>query len=505
MLRQRGSSTAPRVDRRRRWWPRLTASRPSSAIRPGPACAPRAPSRWSGSWSRPRTEASCRAAAEDVRASVIAEVGRRERARLSLSVMCGIVGVRRRPRRARDPPRRASSGSSTAVTTRPGSRSSTPGRCGAARAAERQALGRGAASSATTRRRDGRRPGSATPAGRPTARRRSQRPPHVDCTGGIAVVHNGIIENHRELRRALEAAATRFTSDTDTEVVAHLVEERSPRASTSSMRCGGAARARRARSRSRSSAADARTWSSRARRNSPLVVGLGDGETLPRRAMSRRSSHTPVTLVEIGEDQIVELPPTGRWSPTSTAAVEPRAFHVDWDVGPRRRAATPTSCSRRSASSREAVADTLLGRFRCRRADRARRAAADRRRSCGSRPGRHRRLRDGVPRRRSSAKYAIEPWARLPSRSISRASSATATRSSTRETLVIASASRGETLDTLEAVQRRARAGCARSSRSATSSGSSIPRESDAVIYTHAGPEVGVASTKTFLAQIAAL
>ena len=170
---------------------------------------------------------------------------------------------------------------------------------------------------------------------------------------------------------------------------------------------------------------------------------------------------------------------------------------------PPRRAATTTSCSRRSPSSRKAVADTLLGRI-----DAAGLLTLDEVRISDDELREvdkidHRRLRHRVPRRadREVRDRALDPDARA--RSSWRASSATATRSWTAHTLVVAISQSGETMDTLMAL-RHAREQGAEVLAICNTNGSTIPRESDAVLYTHAGPEVAVASTKAFLTQLVA-
>ncbi|HEX4430252.1 MAG TPA: glutamine--fructose-6-phosphate transaminase (isomerizing) [Frankiaceae bacterium] len=327
--------------------------------------------------------------------------------------------------------------------------------------------------------------------------------PHLDCTGEIAVVHNGIIENFAQLRLDLERRGHTLHSETDTEIVAHLLEER---------RAAGAATiadALRAVCRELTgaftlvvtSAAEPGTVVA-ARRNSPLVVGLGDGESFLASDVVAFIAHTRDAL-EIGQDQIVELRADGvTVTDFQGRAVEGRPFHVNWDASAAEKSGYPYFMLKEINEQPQALADTLRGRLSTRgqiELDELRLDPQELRDvdkvfivACGT--AYHAGL---------IAKYAIEHWTRLPCEVDLASEFRYRDPVLDRNTLVIAISQSGETLDTLMAV-KHAREQNARVLAVCNSVGSTIPRESDAVLYTHCGPEVGVAATKTFLGQVAA-
>jgi glucosamine--fructose-6-phosphate aminotransferase (isomerizing) len=326
--------------------------------------------------------------------------------------------------------------------------------------------------------------------------------PHVDCTGRIAVIHNGIIENFAALRTQLEAAGHEFSSETDTEVVAHLVE--------AELAAGGdLLRAfRRTCRRLEGSftllvvSADEPDLIVAARRNSPLVVGRGEGENFLASDVSAFIAYTR-DAVEIGQDEIVELRADSiTITDFSGAPAEGRPYRVDWDASAAEKGGYPYFMLKEILEQPAAVADTLRGRLSDDFAivlDEERLSTQDFRDvdkvfivACGS--AYHAGL---------IAKYAIEHWARLPCEVEMASEFRYRDPILDRSTLVIAISQSGETLDTLMAV-KHARAQKARALAICNTNGSTIPRESDAVLYTRAGPEVGVAATKTFLTQCVA-
>ena len=327
--------------------------------------------------------------------------------------------------------------------------------------------------------------------------------PHLSADGSVAVIHNGIIENFAALRAELRGRRRRVRAPTPT--------PRSSRTcSAAALRraAGGPRPARRGDARGlppargRVHAGRRRTPTSpdtlvAARRNSPLVVGVGDGRELPRLATSPRSSRTPARRVELGQDQVVEIDRDRGVTVTDFAGSRRRAdgFHVDWDAAAAEKGGYDYFMLKEIAEQPQAVADTLLGRLGATRRAGARRGAAVRPGPARRRQGLHRRLRHGLPRRadRQVRHRALDPASRA--RSSWPASSATATRCSTASTLVVAISQSGETMDTLMAL-RHAKEQKARVLAICNTNGSTIPRESDAVLYTHAGPEVAVASTK---------
>ncbi len=328
--------------------------------------------------------------------------------------------------------------------------------------------------------------------------------PHTDATGRTAVIHNGIIENFAPLRAELEAAGVELISDTDTEVVAHLLGAAyaaGPTAGdlTASMR--GVCNRLHGAFTLVAMHADEPDLLVAARRSSPLVIGVGDGEMFLASDVSAFLEHTRAA-VELGQDQVVTLRPSG-YTVTDFAG-EPaasRAFHVDWDIAAAEKSGYPTFMDKEIAEQPAALADTLRGHFDGSRIvlDETRMGEDELRTvdkvfviACGSA------YHSGLV-----AKYAIEHWTRLPVEVELASEFRYRDPVLDRDTLVVAVSQSGETMDTLEAV-RHARRQKARVLAVCNTNGSQIPRESDAVLYTHAGPEIGVASTKSFLAQLAA-
>ncbi|HVA61216.1 MAG TPA: glutamine--fructose-6-phosphate transaminase (isomerizing) [Mycobacteriales bacterium] len=324
--------------------------------------------------------------------------------------------------------------------------------------------------------------------------------PHVSCDGAIAVVHNGIIENYAALRRGLEATGHEFRSDTDTETVAHLLEERYT---------GDLAEAVRSVCRDLEGAftivavhRDAPGVVVGARRNCPLVVGRGDGENFLASDVVAFIAHTR-RAVELGQDQVVELRADSFSITTfSGEPAEGRDYHIDWDASAAEKGGYPYFMLKEIAEQPTAIADTLRGRLTGDGAillDEVRLSDQDLREvdkvfivACGSA------FYAGLV-----AKYAIEHWVRIPCEVDIASEFRYRDPVLDRSTLVLAISQSGETLDTLMAV-KHAREQNAQVLAICNTNGSTIPRESDAVLYTRAGPEVGVAATKTFLAQLAA-
>jgi glucosamine--fructose-6-phosphate aminotransferase (isomerizing) len=328
--------------------------------------------------------------------------------------------------------------------------------------------------------------------------------PHRDTTGRVAVVHNGIIENFSALRAEVEADGIEFSSDTDTEAVAHLLGKALSTGPTKDdLAAAMRAVCRRLHGTFTLVAIDAAHPDVivAARRSSPLVVGVGEGETF---VASDVSAFLPYTreAVELGQDQVVTITPDG-YTVTDFDGnpVDGRAFHVDWDVAAAERGGYPTFMDKEIAEQPTALADTLMGHFDGTRIvlDEQRMGDEELRTvdkvfvvACGSA------YHSGL-----LAKYAIEHWTRLPVEVELASEFRYRDPVLDRDTLVVAVSQSGETMDTLEAI-RHARRQKARVLAVCNTNGSQIPRESDAVLYTHAGPEIGVASTKAFLAQVAA-
>ncbi|MCP2335581.1 glutamine--fructose-6-phosphate transaminase (isomerizing) [Actinomadura rupiterrae] len=327
--------------------------------------------------------------------------------------------------------------------------------------------------------------------------------PHTDCGGNVAVIHNGIIENFAALRAELEEGGHKLRSDTDTEAVAHMLEDEL--AST-----GDLAEAMRKVCRRLEGAftlvavhAGDDDLVVGARRNSPLVVGVGDGENFLASDVAAFIAHTR-DAIELGQDQVVELRKAGvTVTDLEGRPAETKAYHVDWDVSAAEKGGYDYFMLKEIAEQPRAVADTLLGRI-----------GADGRLTLDEMRISDRELREvdkiiivacGTSYHAGLiAKYAIEHWAGLPCEVELASEFRYRDPILSRTTLVIAISQSGETMDALMAV-RHAREQHAKLLGICNVNGSTLPRECDGVLYTHAGPEIAVASTKAFLTQLVAV
>jgi glucosamine--fructose-6-phosphate aminotransferase (isomerizing) len=337
--------------------------------------------------------------------------------------------------------------------------------------------------------------------GKPTDRNAH---PHSDATGKVSVVHNGIIENFAELRTELEHAGVELISDTDSETAAHLVA----RAYNSGDTAGDFPASVRAVCRTLEGAytlvfthADHADTIVAVRRSAPLVVGVGDGETFVASDVAAFFEYTR-EAVELGQDQVVLVTADG-YTVTDFDGndVSTRPFHVDWDLAAVEKGGHDYFMLKEIGEQPAAVENTLMGHFLDGRIvlDEQRLSDQDLRDvdkvfvvACGSA------YHSGL-----LAKYAIEHWTRLPVEVELASEFRYRDPVLDRSTLVVAISQSGETADTLEAV-RHAKDQKARVLAVCNTNGAQIPREADAVLYTRAGPEIGVASTKCFLAQITA-
>ncbi|GAB3580796.1 glutamine--fructose-6-phosphate transaminase (isomerizing) [Amycolatopsis endophytica] len=328
--------------------------------------------------------------------------------------------------------------------------------------------------------------------------------PHRDASERVAVVHNGIIENFSALRAELEADGVEMTSDTDTETAAHLVA----RAYAGGPTAGDLPASVRVVCRRLEGAftlvvthADEPGLIVAARRSSPLVVGVGEGEHFVASDVSAFIEHTR-EAVELGQDQVVVISRDGYdISDFGGEPAQGKPFTVNWDLSAAEKGGHEYFMLKEIEEQPEALANTLRGHFAGGRVilDEQRLSDQDLREvdkvfvvACGSA------YHSGLV-----AKYAIEHWCRLPVEVELASEFRYRDPVLDRDTLVVAVSQSGETADTLEAI-RHARDQKARVLAVCNTNGAQIPRESDAVLYTHAGPEVGVAATKTFLSQIAA-
>ena len=320
--------------------------------------------------------------------------------------------------------------------------------------------------------------------------------------GRLALIHNGIIENFHSLKSGLIGEGVEFLSETDTEVVAHLLARSYEGTGdlTEAMRqvVGGL----RGAFTLLAVHADQPGVVVGARRNSPLVVGLGDGENFLGSDVAAFIGYTREAL-ELGQDQIVTISTQGAVVINFDGTpAQGKAYHVNWDAAAAEKGGFPNFMTKEIHDQPVAVADTLLGRT-----DEAGRLVLDELRmdeaelraidkivfiACGT-----------AAYAGMVAKYAVEHWTRIPCEVDLAHEFRYRDPVVNDRTLVVAISQSGETMDTLMAVKHARQLG-ARVISICNTHGSTIPRESDAVLYTHAGPEIAVASTKAFLAQITA-
>jgi glucosamine--fructose-6-phosphate aminotransferase (isomerizing) len=326
--------------------------------------------------------------------------------------------------------------------------------------------------------------------------------PHLGDEGKLALIHNGIIENFAELKQELVDAGVTFTSETDTEVAALMVGEVFKQTGdlTTAMQ--------RVVARLEGAFTLLVMHQDRpgvvvgARRNSPLVIGLGEGENFLGSDVAAFVEHTKRAM-EIGQDEIVTIRPDAvEVTDFAGNPVPTREFEVAWDATAAEKGGWPSFMKKEISEEPEAVGKTLLGRVHegavtLPELDALADVLTDIDRvvilGCGT-----------AAYAGMLGKYGIETWARIPvdvelSHEFRYRDPVLSER-----TLVVSVSQSGETMDTLMAV-KYAREQGARTLSICNTQGSTIPRESDAVLYTHAGPEVAVASTKAFVAQVTAL
>jgi len=323
--------------------------------------------------------------------------------------------------------------------------------------------------------------------------------PHLDNEGKLAVIHNGIIENYLELRQQLEKAGHIFKSETDSESVAHLLSD-------SRKKHGGdlAAAMREVCQQLRGSFTLLAIHSDQpgrivgARRNSPLVVGVGDGENFLASDVSAFISHTKRAL-ELGQDEVADITADAIVITNLAGKTLPHnEYEISWDASAAERGGFEHFMLKEIFEQPKAIADTLLGRISGLESDVTK--GIDLKNidkvviiACGT--AYHAGL---------VGKYAIEKWANIAV-DVELASEYRYREPSVdNKTLLIPISQSGETMDTLMAM-RFAKEKGAKVFAVCNTNGSTIPRESDAVLYTHAGPEIAVASTKAFETQLIAM
>jgi glutamine---fructose-6-phosphate transaminase (isomerizing) len=331
--------------------------------------------------------------------------------------------------------------------------------------------------------------------GRPTL---DNAHPHTDCRGRISVVHNGIIENFQELKDELEAAGHEFVSETDTEIVPHLIEQY--------YRGDFLAAARRALRRLRGAYAivlyslDDPELLVGARLNAPLVVGLGEGEHFIASDIAAIVPHTKKVLV-LGEGEMAAITPLG---PTVTTLegvpVERRVLHVDWDVSQAEKGGFAHFMLKEIHETPDAVANALRGRLDASGSVRFSEfdlsdeelRAFEEVRLLGMGTSLHAAM---------VGEHVIEEWAGLPARAQDASEFRYRRPTLDERALTVAITQSGETADTLVALRQAVERG-ARTVAVTNVVGSTASRDASGAIYLNAGPEIGVASTKTFVAHL---
>jgi glucosamine--fructose-6-phosphate aminotransferase (isomerizing) len=324
--------------------------------------------------------------------------------------------------------------------------------------------------------------------------------PHLDCGGRTAVIHNGIVENFAELRAALEKRGHALVSETDTEAVAHLIEEKE---GSLPDRVRAAVRELEGAYSLVVLSLDEPDVIVGVKVSSPLIVGLGDGENVLASDIPAVLSRTRRVL-PLAEDRVVEVRADAvRVTDFDGNEVESEPFEVEWSVSRAQKGGYDDFMRKEIDEQPSAIRDTLVGRMDdrgmlsldevhidpdvLRDVDKVFVVA------CGTA------FHSGLV-----AKYAIEHWTRMPVEIDIASEFRYRDPVLGPDTLTLAVSQSGETIDTLQAARHAARQG-SRVLAVTNTVGSSLAREADAVLYTHAGPEIGVAATKTFVTQMAAL
>ena len=328
--------------------------------------------------------------------------------------------------------------------------------------------------------------------------------PHVVDGGKLAVVHNGIIENFAELKSELEGKGHNFVSETDTEVAATLLADVFHNEASGDLTKAMQLTGKRLEGAFTLLAIHAEQADRivAARRDSPLVIGLGGGENFLGSDVSGFIDYTK-SAVEMDNDQVVTITADDiEITDYEGNPAQGKPFEIKWDAAAAEKGGFNSFMEKEIHDQPAAVRDTLLGRL-----DETGNLILDEIRieesvlksidkiiviACGT-----------AAYAGHVARYAIEHWCRIPCEVELAHEFRYRDPIVNEKTLVVALSQSGETMDTLMAV-RHARQQGAKVIAICNTQGSSIPRESDAALYTHAGPEIAVASTKAFLAQITA-
>jgi len=319
--------------------------------------------------------------------------------------------------------------------------------------------------------------------------------PHIDNEGKLALIHNGIIENYVQLRTELEKRGHKFKSETDTESVVHLLSDARKENN------GDLAAAMRQVCKQLKGSftllaihSDNPSHIVGARRNSPLVVGVGKDENFLASDVAAFIAYTKIAL-ELGQDQVVEITPTSVVvTDLNGQTVKAKEYEISWDTSAAERGGFAHFMLKEIYEQPKAISETLIGRLsgldlklKFKKFEKIVIIA------CGTA------YNAGLV-----GKYAIEKWGQIPVDVELASEYRYREPSLNKKTLVIPISQSGETMDTLMAL-RYAKSKGATILSVCNTNGSTIGRESDAVLYTHAGPEIAVASTKAFATQLIAM
>jgi len=320
----------------------------------------------------------------------------------------------------------------------------------------------------------------------------------------LALIHNGIIENFSELKQELLDAGTSFASETDSEVAAHLIAKEYEASKDLVSAFGKVVNRLHGAFTILVIHEDFPDLILAARKNAPLVIGIGDGENFLGSDVAAFVEHTK-RAISVGQDEIVILRPSGvEIQGFDGHKVDSKEFTIDWDASQASKGGWPSFMAKEIADQPQAVADTLMGRINSEGMltlpeidglDAKQLMAIDRIIvvACGT-----------ASYAGEIAKYAIEKWAKIPVSVELAHEFRYRDPILTSNTLIVAISQSGETMDTLMAT-RYAKEQGAKVMAICNTQGATLARESDAVLYTHAGPEVAVASTKALTAQMTAV
>ena len=320
----------------------------------------------------------------------------------------------------------------------------------------------------------------------------------------LALIHNGIIENFSELKQELLASGTKFASETDSEVAAHLISKEYELSKDLVQAFGKVVNRLHGAFTILVIHEDFPDLILAARKNAPLVIGIGEGENFLGSDVAAFVEHTK-RAISVGQDEIVILRPSGiEIQGFDGHKVDSKEFTIDWDASQASKGGWPSFMAKEIADQPQSVADTLMGRINSEGMvtlpeidglDAKDLLAIDRIIvvACGT-----------ASYAGEIAKYAIEKWAKIPVSVELAHEFRYRDPILTSNTLIVAISQSGETMDTLMAT-RYAKEQGAKVLAICNTQGATLARESDAVLYTHAGPEVAVASTKALTAQMSAV